>query len=78
MDAVTIKLGKRIRELREERGISQEKLALLAELDRTYISSVERGRRNISIINIEKITTSLNCDLASFFDSDIFRNEEIN
>ena len=61
------KLGERIKQLRKETKISQEKLAELAGLDRTYINSVENGRRNISIINIEKICTALEISLADFF-----------
>ena len=44
------KVGARIRELRNDRGLSQEKLALAAGLDRTYIASVENGKRNIFVI----------------------------
>lgn len=62
------KVGKRIRELRHETGMSQEKLALIAELDRTYISSVEKGKRNISIVNLEKIINALDCSFAVFFE----------
>lgn len=47
--------GLRCKALREEKGISQEKFALLIEMDRTYYSSVENGKRNISLKNIEKI-----------------------
>ncbi len=61
-------VGKRIKELRVNLGISQESLANIAELDRTYITSVECGRRNISIVNIEKITKALNVTLKEFFD----------
>lgn len=61
------KIGSRIRELRTAAGLSQEKLALAANLDRTYIASVENGKRNISIINIEKIINALNCSFAFFF-----------
>lgn len=77
MNNVTVNLGKRIKELRKENGISQEKLALLTGLDRTYITSVENGKRNVSIINIERIVNSLNSNLPNFFDSDYFRDEEI-
>lgn len=52
----------------QQTSISQEKLALLAELDRTYITSVERGKRNISIINLEKIAKALNVKMGAFFD----------
>lgn len=51
--------GKKLQKIRLERGWSQEKLALAASLDRTYISSVERGQRNISIINIYKLAKAL-------------------
>lgn len=49
------KFGQRIKELRIETGLSQEKFALKIEMDRTYFSSVEAGRRNISICNIKKL-----------------------
>ncbi len=61
------KVGNRIRELRTAAGLSQEKLALAAGLDRTYIASVEKGKRNISIVNLEKIVTALDCTFAEFF-----------
>ena len=53
--------------MRNRLGVSQEELAEIAELDRTYITSVERGKRNISIVNIEKIATALNISLRDFF-----------
>lgn len=66
--AIKEDVGNRIKELRNIRGISQEILAHEAGLDRTYITSVERGRRNISIINLEKIATALKVNLSEFFD----------
>ena len=63
------KVGARIRELRNDRGLSQEKLALAAGLDRTYIASVENGKRNISIINLEKIIVALNSTFSTFFEN---------
>ena len=56
---VMVRFGKRLREVREEAGISQEKLADLAKLHRTYVSSVERGKNNISLVNIERLATAL-------------------
>lgn len=64
--------GKRLKELRLIYGISQEKFALKCNLDRTYITSVENGKRNISIQNINKITTALSISLKDFFDSKEF------
>lgn len=61
------KFGKRIRKLREEKGFSQEKLAELCGLHRTYISTVELGKRNISLVNIEKIANALSCQIKDFF-----------
>lgn len=62
-------VGMRIRELRNDRGLSQEKLALAAGLDRTYIASVENGKRNISIVNLEKIIVALNSTFSNFFEN---------
>ena len=64
---IKLLVGKRVKELRNRLGISQEELADLAGLDRTYITSVECGKRNISIVNIEKLATALNVTLADFF-----------
>jgi len=61
-------VGKRVKELRNKLGISQEELAELSELDRTYVTSVERGKRNISIVNIEKLAVALGVTLKEFFD----------
>ena len=56
---ITEEIGKRIKEIRSEKGISQEKLALKAELDRTYVAGVENGKRNPSIKSLEKIINAL-------------------
>lgn len=61
--------GERVRVLRQARGLSQEALALVAGLDRTYIGGVERGERNISLLNIQKIAQALgvsSADLLKF------------
>ena len=52
-------LGQKIRELRQRKGYSQEKLASKAGLHRTYMSDIERGERNVSVENIEKIAKAL-------------------
>ncbi|MEZ4856865.1 MAG: helix-turn-helix transcriptional regulator [Gelidibacter sp.] len=61
------KIGKRIRELRNDKGVSQKDLAYNSDLDRSYIASVENGQRNISIVNLEKIAKALNVSLSNLF-----------
>ena len=68
--------GARIKELRLQKNLSQEKLANLAEVDRTYMTSVENGRRNISILNIEKISLALGLSVQEFFDSELFTGKK--
>lgn len=64
---VKVRIGQRIKELRLQKEFSQEQLALKAEIDRTYMTSVEKGRRNISIQNIEKIINALDTSFEDFF-----------
>ncbi|EOS68417.1 hypothetical protein C818_03766 [Lachnospiraceae bacterium MD308] len=64
---ITDKVGNRIKELRKEEGISQEKLAFKAELDRTYVAGVESGKRNLSIKSLEKILIALDVSFETFF-----------
>lgn len=56
---ILTQFGKAVREARKRRGISQEQLAFDCGLHRTYISSVERGERNISLVNIHRIARAL-------------------
>lgn len=60
--------GDKIRAIRLSKELSQEKLAELADLDRTYISGVERGIRNISLVNICQLATALEIDIKNLFD----------
>jgi len=55
-----VRFGKRLRETREAAGVSQEKLGELSGVHRTYVSSVERGKRNVSLVNIERFALALN------------------
>lgn len=57
--------GLALRELRVERGLSQEKLASLCQLDRTYVSGIERGERNPSLANLMRVASVLNVPLSS-------------
>lgn len=64
---ITNKVGSRIRELRNEMGLSQEKLALKADIDRTYLAGVEQGKRNLSIKSLDKIIKALEISFHDFF-----------
>lgn len=64
---ITEKVRSRIKELRRALGLSQEKLALKAEVDRTYLAGVEQGKRNPSIKSLEKILKALEVSFGEFF-----------
>ena len=64
---ITDQIGTRIRELRNKQGISQEKLALKADIDRTYLAGVELGKRNPSVKSLEKILLALDVSFEDFF-----------
>ncbi len=61
------RFGARLRHIRREKGLSQEALALNCGLDRTYIGGVERGERNISLVNIHRIARALGISAREFF-----------
>lgn len=60
--------GEKVKSIRKSQKVSQEKLAELAELDRTYISDIENGKRNVSIETVYKIAKALNTPMVSFFE----------
>lgn len=62
-----IRFGQRLRELRTAKDFSQETLALLSGLDRSYVGGVERGQRNVSLVNILKLATALNIEPRELF-----------
>ena len=66
---ITKDFGNRIKKLGTDTGLSQEKFALLIDMDRTYYASVEAGKRNISLCNIKKIADGFNISLSELFKS---------
>ena len=66
-EVIKAAFGQRLRALRVTKGLSQEKLALTCDLDRTYIGGIERGERNVSLINIEKIAEALGVPVRELF-----------
>jgi transcriptional regulator with XRE-family HTH domain len=64
-DAILRELGSRIRAQRKSVGLTQEQLALVAGVDRSYFGAVERGERNITFIVLYRLSTALECDIAA-------------
>lgn len=66
---IVAKFGKQVRKIREEQGISQEELGALCKLHRTYIGMIERGEKNLTLENIEKVAKALGTPIHKFFKS---------
>jgi len=64
---ILARLGLRVRDLRKARGLSQEEFAAECGLDRTYISGIERGRRNVSLRNLDVIARTFGIALSELF-----------
>jgi transcriptional regulator with XRE-family HTH domain len=64
---IRIRFGRAIRRIREEQGINQEEAAERCGLHRTYYSGIERGVRNVSLVNVEKISKGLKTSLPDLF-----------
>ncbi len=63
-EPILVRFGMRIKDCRKARGLSQEQLAELAGLHRTYIGMIERAEKNITLCNIEKLATALHVELS--------------
>ena len=63
-----VSIGRRIRELRKEKGLSQEALAEAASIDRSYLGGIERGEHNFNVINLIKISLALKSRISDLFD----------
>ena len=61
---ISIKFGERVKEIRISKNLSQEQLAHLADVHRTYIGMIERAEKNITLVNIEKIAKALNVNIS--------------
>lgn len=67
---ILISFGEKVREIRKEKGLSQEELAHKANLHRTYIGMIERAEKNITLVNIEKIANALEVSINELFNFD--------
>jgi transcriptional regulator with XRE-family HTH domain len=64
---IRVRFGKSLRQRRQKLGVSQEAFADLCGLDRTYVGGIERGERNVALVNIEKIAKALQMSIAQLF-----------
>lgn len=62
-----VELGRKIRRIRESRSLSQEQLASIIDIDRTYIGGIERGERNVAAVNLARIAIALDTEVGEFF-----------
>jgi transcriptional regulator with XRE-family HTH domain len=67
MEDIRIRFGKAVRQRRHKLGVSQEAFADMCDLDRTYVGGIERGERNVALVNIEKIAKTLKLSLSELF-----------
>jgi len=67
MEDIRIRFGKALRRRRQKLGVSQEEFADMCGLDRTYIGGIERGERNVALVNVEKIARAFRISLNELF-----------
>lgn len=73
---IKMKIGLRIKELRAIKNLSQNDLGFCIGMDRSYLASIESGKRNVSIVNIEKIATALEVTVKEFFENKLFEEKK--
>jgi transcriptional regulator with XRE-family HTH domain len=67
MENIRVRFGRALRHRRNKLGVSQEAFADMCELDRTYIGGIERGERNVALVNIEKLAKTLRISISELF-----------
>ena len=67
MEDVRVRFGKALRARRRKLGVSQEEFADICGLDRTYVGGIERGERNVALVNIEKLAAALKISVSELF-----------
>jgi transcriptional regulator with XRE-family HTH domain len=70
------KIGQRIVSLRKDKNLSQQKFAYIADMERTYLNHIEKGRKNISVNTLNKILVALKISFQDFFNTDEFKDHE--
>jgi transcriptional regulator with XRE-family HTH domain len=67
MEDIRVRFGKALRQRRNKLGVSQEAFADMCHLDRTYVGGIERGERNVALVNIEKLAKTLRISISELF-----------
>lgn len=70
------RIGKRIAELRKEKNLSQQKFSYEADIERSFFTHIEKGRKNISVGTLERISSALGVSFKEFFNSDLFNGKK--
>lgn len=73
---ILIQFGTRVRAIRQSKNLSQEAFANLCGLDRTYISGIERGVRNVSLVNLEVLAKALDISLSELMSNEAYRGSQ--
>lgn len=68
-------IGLRISQLRKAKNLSQEKFSYEAEIERTYLSHIEKGRKNISVSTLQRIVAALDVSIQEFFSDEVFKRK---
>ncbi|MBM4032118.1 MAG: helix-turn-helix transcriptional regulator [Planctomycetes bacterium] len=67
-EAITLIVGKRLREFRQAKGLSQEQLGELCGLHRTYVGALERGEKNVTVVTLSRIASAIGVPMRSFLE----------
>ncbi|HCA09638.1 helix-turn-helix transcriptional regulator [Chryseobacterium sp.] len=74
MENIKQKIGDRIKEVRVEKKLSQESVAYNSGIERSFMTHIENGRRNVSVETLEKVLTGLEISFSDFFNANFFKN----
>ena len=77
MEDIRVRFGNALRKRRHDIGVSQEEFADMCGLDRTYVGGIERGKRNVSLMNLAKIAKALRVSMSELFKGEICFNHDL-
>ena len=74
---IRMRMGLRIKQLRAQADMTQDKLAYSIDLSRSYLAEIETGKRNVSMVNVERICKGLGVSLEEFFADELFARPDV-